>query len=495
MNRPEYVARELSKILAPHQIDFTDSTRDEYSQSLSGDTRIPLGIVFPENEQSVLEIVKLANRIGTELYPISRGKNFGYGAALGSRPGQLIVDLRNMNEILEVNEGLAFVRLQPGVSQQQLFERLSSTRLQMDATGAGPSASIVGNVLERGFGHTEYGDRFAHIINMRVVLPNESVIQTGYGGLESDSKALNTYRYGLGPCLDGLFTQSNFGIVTELCLELMPRPEYRNYLFFSAYDEQDLTRLVVAVRELKLQGVLNTAVHIANPARAGATKKEVGAWIFSSSISGCRSVVKAKTKQVRQSLSHIKGKLKTVSPAKLKLLEFWHNKLKSTTIFPAVKMAVDLLNGKPSIKPIQDLAGTDRPISADPTPSDFAYGYRWINAVCPANECAEELYRIISSSELKHGLRLTFTFVNPRTIVMISDLQFAKSESEQLDSVKSQLEACYSELQASGFLPYRIGIHDKNISSYKSITRTFLNEIKVAIDSKAILAPEKYAIL
>ena len=68
-----------------------------------------------------------------------------------------------MNRIHEVNVELAYAVVEPGVSQGQLYEYLEEheTGLCLDCTGAGRGASLVGNALDRGFGHTRYGDHFA----------------------------------------------------------------------------------------------------------------------------------------------------------------------------------------------------------------------------------------------------------------------------------------------------------------------------------------------
>ena len=66
-----------------------------------------------------------------------------------------------MNRIIEVDETLAYVVVEPGVTQGQLATHLRETgaKLWLDCTGAGPDASLVGNVVERGFGHTDRSGR------------------------------------------------------------------------------------------------------------------------------------------------------------------------------------------------------------------------------------------------------------------------------------------------------------------------------------------------
>ena len=111
-------------------------------------------------------------------------------------------------------------------------------------TGAGPDASVLGNVVERGFGHTPYGDRFLHSCGMEVVLADGRVLKTGFGAYEN-AKARHVHRWGIGPSLDGLFTQSNFGIVTKMTVWLVPAPEACQAFAFSIPNDEDMEKIVL----------------------------------------------------------------------------------------------------------------------------------------------------------------------------------------------------------------------------------------------------------
>ena len=92
--------------------------------------------------------------------------------------GSVLLDLSRMNRIVDFNEDLAYVTVEPGVTQGQLyaFLRERGSRLWMDATGASPDCSLIGNTMERGFGHTPYGDHFAQVCGLEVVLPDGQCI-------------------------------------------------------------------------------------------------------------------------------------------------------------------------------------------------------------------------------------------------------------------------------------------------------------------------------
>jgi hypothetical protein len=75
--------------------------------------------------------------------------------------------------------------------------------------------SIIGNTLDRGVGYTPYGDHFGMHCGLEIVLANGEVMRTGMGALPG-SNTWQLFPYGFGPFADGLFTQSNYGIITKM---------------------------------------------------------------------------------------------------------------------------------------------------------------------------------------------------------------------------------------------------------------------------------------
>ncbi|MBW2736023.1 MAG: FAD-dependent oxidoreductase, partial [Deltaproteobacteria bacterium] len=130
-------------------------------QTTSFAATTPSAVVYPENVAEVQRVVRIAAAHGAPLYPISRGNNWGYGDACAPQEGSLIVNLSRMNRIIEVNPELAYAVVEPGVSQHQLYQHIEDQGLPlwMDVLGSGPDASIIGNIMERGFGLGPYSDR------------------------------------------------------------------------------------------------------------------------------------------------------------------------------------------------------------------------------------------------------------------------------------------------------------------------------------------------
>src|SRR5687767_15498798 len=123
-----------------------------------------VAVLRPADRAEVQQCVRIANRFHVPVYPISTGRNWGYGTRAPVEDGVLL-DLGRLNRIVDFDVELAYVTIEPGVTQRQLYRFLEDrgSHLWMDATGASPECSIIGNTMERGFGHTPMGEHCNHI--------------------------------------------------------------------------------------------------------------------------------------------------------------------------------------------------------------------------------------------------------------------------------------------------------------------------------------------
>ena len=260
--------RELGEALGTEHVKHDAATLDRYARTTQPTAPRPACVLYPEHTQDVQSIVRIAAKHDLVVYPISGGKNWGYGDACAPTEGAAIVDLKRMNRILEVDADLAYCVIEPGVTQGQLYTHLKehNTGLWMDATAAGPDSSLVGNTVDRGFGHTRYGDHFLTCSGMEIVLADGRVLKTGFGHYEN-ARATPLYPYGVGPYMDGLFCQSNMGIVTQIGLWLLPEPEDFNFFFVRVPKVEDIGELIERLRPLRIAGILQTAIHIGNEFR------------------------------------------------------------------------------------------------------------------------------------------------------------------------------------------------------------------------------------
>ena len=95
------------------------------------------------------------------IWTTSQGRNKGYGGSAPRVRGSVVVNLRRMNRILEINEELGYVVVEPGVSFTQLYEAIrdGGHRLMLASPDLG-SGSVIGNALEHGLTYGVYGADF-----------------------------------------------------------------------------------------------------------------------------------------------------------------------------------------------------------------------------------------------------------------------------------------------------------------------------------------------
>ncbi len=183
----------LASIVGDENVSADPIELSRMARTTLPDSTTPAGILWASCREQVQAVVGWAAAHDFPIYPISTGKNWGYGDLCAPVAGCLLLDLSRMNRILEVDVALAYAVVEPGVTQGQLAEHLEeqSLPLMVDATGAGPDASLIGNTLERGFGHTAYGDRSAHVACLEAVLPDGSLLTTGFGAYANSRCAIS----------------------------------------------------------------------------------------------------------------------------------------------------------------------------------------------------------------------------------------------------------------------------------------------------------------
>jgi FAD/FMN-containing dehydrogenase len=245
-----------------------DLYRDAYSPLWGQpDERIASAAVAPDTVEQVQAIVRIANQYKVPLYPISTGRNLGYGGSAPSLSGSVVLDLKRMNRILDVNEGNASVLVEPGVSYFDLYRHLQErkSKLWIDVPDPG-WGSLVGNALDRGGGYTmpQYRNHFDAHCGMEIVLPNGELMRTGMGAMPK-AETWQQYKSGFGPWIDGMFSQSNFGVVTKMGFWMMPEPEafLKGTISVSRYT--DLVPLVDILNSLENNKIFNGFPDLGSP--------------------------------------------------------------------------------------------------------------------------------------------------------------------------------------------------------------------------------------
>ena len=165
------------------------------------DERRASAAVAPTSVEQVQAIMRIANRYHIPMYPISTGRNLGYGGAAPVLSGSVVLDLKRMNQILEVSERNACALVEPGVSYFDLYRHIRQNKLKLWVDVPDPGwGSPLGNALERGAGYTlsPYRDHWAAHCGLEVVLANGDLVRTGMGALPG-AKTWQQFQYGYRP--------------------------------------------------------------------------------------------------------------------------------------------------------------------------------------------------------------------------------------------------------------------------------------------------------
>jgi glycolate oxidase len=214
-----------------HVTDVVDPWLSDVTENPPGTADV---VVSPATADEVRRIVALAADAKLPITPVVAGYNVA-GIALPQRGG-IVLDLRRMNRIIEVDHDAMVVVVEPGVTFAQLKAHLDEVAPELVYTYpfAPPATSVMANALLDGLNNLSmrHGAMGAWITGVEAVLADGSVVRTG-------SAAVVDSWFGRAPLPDltGLFVsaQGTTGIVTAIGLQLVPRPPCRLRWFAFAF--------------------------------------------------------------------------------------------------------------------------------------------------------------------------------------------------------------------------------------------------------------------
>jgi 4-cresol dehydrogenase (hydroxylating) flavoprotein subunit len=492
--------KEMRAVVGNAWVFADESSILPYSKTYVPDPRhvhVPVGAVAPATVEQVQEIVRIANKYKQPIWPVSTGKNMGYGMAAPATSGQMVLDLKRMNRILEVDADLGTALVEPGVTYQMLKDYLveNNIPLWIDVPTVGPVAGPVGNTLDRGVGYTPYGEHFMFQCGMEVVLPDGRVMRTGMGSIKG-STAWQAFKWGYGPYVDGLFTQSNFGIVTKMGMWLMPKPPVFKPFMIRHSEMADVSKIVETMRPLRVSSLIangnlmmSAAYQLAmfnrrsdvqadngpltdEALKKAAKKNGLGMWNTYFALYGTDGTVAAVEPIIRAAIGASGGEVLTEA-------EMGDN--------PWFHHHKTLMEGGLNLDEIGLLRWRGN-----------GGGLAWFAPVAAAKGKETEGQTALAQEILnKYGFDYTAAYViGWRDLHHIIALLFDKSDSAE----EARADACYRELVTrfgeKGWASYRTGVNSMDIvaQQYGQVNRDFNQQIKDAIDPNHIIAPGKSGI-
>lgn len=504
---------------------------ERYSRNCIAAARTVPAVVLPRSEAEIQAVIETARARNLPLYPISTGHNWGYGSAAPVTEGSVIVDLSGMDRILEIDPQLGLVTLEPGVTQQQLRDYLDERDLPflVPVTGAGPTCSLLGNALERGYGITPHGDHFAAVMALRAVLPNGEVYQSAMaesGGAEVDQ----AYKWGVGPYLDGIFTQSGLGIVTRMTIALAPIPERVELFVFELPEQSDLEAGVDAARALRQAlGDGLSAINILNRLRvlsmiepypksdvatgqaipaqiveSMAKRRKLPHWFGVGALYGTKETVPAMRRRVKRVLGPCAKRLVFFSKPKLAFLQALISVLPGATgrvlqeRLGTLDETLDILLGRPretALKLAYWKSGRLPEPGQALDPARDGCGLMWYAPLVPmTGEAARRYVDMVNEVCPRFGIDplITLTTISERCFDSTVPILFDPA----IDAARARdcYRALFDEGQKRGFYPYRMNLQSMGLYADRqdSVYWEAVRKIKSAFDPEGLLSPGRY---
>lgn len=213
--------KELNKALPKENILSDEAERYVYSFDASNNQQnkaLPDAVVFVENIEQVLKVVKIANEQMTPI--ICRGAGTNTVGACVPTHGGIVLNFSKMNKILEINPENMTARVQPGVVVGDLQKAVEKQGLFYPPDPSNLKISTIGGSIAQnsaGARCFKYGATKDYIIDMLVVMANGELIRTGSNTIK------NATGYNLGSIFIG--SEGTLGIVIEATIKLIPKPE------------------------------------------------------------------------------------------------------------------------------------------------------------------------------------------------------------------------------------------------------------------------------
>lgn len=196
-------------------------------------------VVVPKTADEIQKIVRLASRERIPIVPMGAGMSLT-GLIIPLKGG-IVIDMKRMNKILEVNEKGRYVIVEGGTSHGSLKAYLNKhyPRLRHSIPDCPATATVAANVMIHGQGRLtqQYGFNSDMVSGLEVVLPSGEICKIG-------SCSLSPYWFSKGaplPDLSGLFLGwfGATGIITKVGIKLYPRKRMRDVEIFVT-DKEDL---------------------------------------------------------------------------------------------------------------------------------------------------------------------------------------------------------------------------------------------------------------
>ncbi len=495
---------------------------------------MPAAVAYPSSVDQVQAVVRAAARAGVPVWPVSTGRNWGYGEKLAVYEAGITLVLERMTRIFHVDEQLAYAVVEPGVTYQQLNDHLkrSGSRLWADCAGSTPLASVTGNALDKGRGLTPMADHFGALCGLDVVLADGSLLETG-GGPAGGNMVRHTYKWGVGPYTDGLFAQSNLGVVVKVGIWLMPAPEKFDFAAFEyKADPSRLGAFIDDLQQLVMSRAIRSFPHLANdfammcilaqyPHELLAGRKSlsdeataswrqqhgVARWTFGCGLYGSREEVAYQRRSIRKVLGRygvvqfigaavrddlIGSIVRKAAPLVNRLMG------KSAQFTDVMLPAINLYRGIPTdlfVRQAYFKSHAQKP-ATDIDPARDGCGFVWIGPVVPFTSqhvlnCLKLTKEVFDRHDFDFFVEVIVE--SPRSAIVLVGVFYEKNDEADAERARTWYHEAVAAYLAAGYPPYRVTPMSMPVAMQRNpVARNFMAAIKRAVDPGNVIAPGRY---
>lgn len=231
--------KDLTRILRPESVAVDPEDLYAYRSDATYDyvTGNPDAVVLPESEKEVSEVLRYAFENGIPVTP----RGAGSGLSGGSTPvfGGIVIDMKRMHRILDVNRGNMTATVEAGVVLNRFKEVLEKQALFYPPDPQSASVcTIGGNVATRAGGPrgVKYGTTGHYVLGLTTVLPDGEIIEPGGQCVKSS----------VGYDLTHLFagSEGTLGVITKVHLRLLPKPPVNRTAVVACESAEQAARIV-----------------------------------------------------------------------------------------------------------------------------------------------------------------------------------------------------------------------------------------------------------
>jgi FAD/FMN-containing dehydrogenase len=248
------IKTELAKAVGAENVSDDPEVLRAYSWDCSINApRMPNYVARPGNTEEVQKVVRIANESGIPLVPCSSGIHF-YGNTIPNLGG-IMLDMKRMNRILDVDLYNKMVRVEPGVTWGQLQAEAAKHKMMgLCPLLPHPQKSVLTSHLEREPMLIPKFEYAGPMVTVEVVFADGEVFRTGSAcvpGFPDKSMA-----EGVNPGGPGYLSyqwlvqgaQGTMGVVTWAKVKLAPRPKIDKTFFIPFDNLEDAVQLVYNVQ-------------------------------------------------------------------------------------------------------------------------------------------------------------------------------------------------------------------------------------------------------